>query len=46
MHEGHRTLIKFSLLDFSTLDLRRTINKIIFLLLFVQNNKSSKANWQ
>ena len=40
MHEGQRTLIKFSLLVLHTLDLLQNVNKITLLLLFVQTNKS------
>ena len=42
MHKGHRTLIKFSLLELHTLDLLTDVNKITLLLLFVQNDKSTK----
>ena len=46
MHEEQRTLIKFSLLELHDLDLLTNVNQITLLSLFVQNNKSTKPNWQ
>ena len=46
VYEDHRTLIKFSLLELHTLDILRNDNKITHLSFFVQNNKSTKPNWQ
>ena len=37
---------KFLLLELHTLDLLKNVNKITLLLLFVQNDKSTKTNWQ
>ena len=44
VHKGYRILINVLLLELHTLDLLSDF--AIFLLLFVQNNKSTKPNWQ
>ena len=46
MHKGHKTLIKFLLVELHILDLLRNVNKISLRLLFVQNIKSTNQNRQ